>query len=455
MRRAHASRISTIAGRATGRPVCLRIHIGLIVAALFLCLTHSGFAEVIRTTLVVGEEWTTVHEVRRVQVQAGEQELILEGIPDTADLSSLALRTRRIPVQLLSWSRGAPSASRADRAEPNALRVTPTGQVLAGPNQPMDKTEANLAQPVVCRIRFPVAGTQVFSVHYRMRGIHWTADYQVSLRGRLDDPEEQMAVALKGFLRFNNESDRDFDQAIIRVTGGDPRIPRRPRRAPGILMTIEGPLADIWHHPEVVPQSRDIYRVPHPVTLPGRSRTDVVFADAPRIPATRLYVMESARIPLSRLGNFHPLEQFLVFPNAVGAGLGESLPPGPVALYQGIARRALQREGFLPHTLPGQEIRVALGPTAEVTGMRRSFGRTARVDNQQEELFELGVQNDRASPVTVEIRERPPASLGWTLLRITEDFEDRRGVIVMRPRVAGGERRRIDLRLRLQVPEPI
>ncbi len=445
MRRAHASRIAASEGRAIK-----------ILAALLLGLAQLGAAEVIQTTLVVGEEWTSVREVRRIEVRAGEQELILQDIPDTADLSSLAIRTRRIPVELLNWSRASQStASHVDLADSEALWITPQGHILAGPHRPIGTTQEDLNRAVVCRIRFPVSGMQVFDIHYRMKGIRWSADYQVSLRGRLDDPNEQMAVGLKGFLRFENDSDRDFEQATLAVTGGDPRIARRPLRWPGFLMTIEGPLAEIWHRPEVSPRARNFYRLPRPVTLPRRSRTDVVFADAPRIPATRLYVMESAHIPLSRLGTFHPLEQFLTFPNSAGTGLGVSLPPGPVSVYQGIARRTLQRDGFLPHTLPGQEIRVALGPTDAVTGMRRSFGRTIRADNQQEELFELGIWNHRDAPVAVEIRERPPATLGWSLVRITEDFEEQRGVIVMRPRVRGGERRRIDLRLRLQVPEPI
>lgn len=418
------------------------------------CLGTLAVAEIVHTSMVIGEEWTTVREVRRVHVQAGEQELLLEEIPDTADVSSLVIRTRRIPVELLSWHRSIATPDAMEPGAPDDLRITFQGDVQVGMHGLAQQARHEASGGVVCRIRFPVAGTHLFDVHYRMQGIHWAADYQVFLRGQLDDADEQMAVGLTAMLRLKNTSDRDFDGAIVWLTGGDPRVRHRPVRLPGFLIMIEGPLADLWQTQEPLPRIRQLYPVPRPINVPRQSRADIVFADAPRIPATRLYVMDSERIPLSRLGTFHPLDPFLTFPNTAALGLGQSLPPGPVAVYQGVARRTLQRIGFLPHTLPDQEIRVALGPTAEVMGMRRSFGRTARQGNQQEELFELGVWNHRSSPVTVEIRERPPATLGWTLLRITQDFEERRGVIVMRPRLAGDERRRIDLRLRLQVPEP-
>lgn len=429
-------------------PACFRL--GLAWLGIWIGLLGIADAEILDTFMTVGPEWTAVREVRRLTVQAGEQDLRLDRIPDTADLSTLVIRTRRIPVEQLHWRRlrsvedEAPAQDGSDRL---VLPMNERNVRRAAGSMPKS------AEDVVCRIRFPVAGTELFDVHYRMRGLSWSADYQVLLRGDVDGADERMSVSLTGFARMENRSNRDFEQATVRLAGGDPRIPQRGIRLPGFLMMIEGPLADLWQRPEIQPHLEHVYRLPRKVNLSAHARTDLVFADARRIPATRLFVMDSEYTPLSRTGTFHPLGQFLVFRNTAGVGLGTSLPPGPVSVYHGAARRTLQREGFLPHTLREHEIRVDLGPVSNVMGMRRSFGRTTQRGNTFEELFELVVVNNRPSPVNVEIHERPPVALGWTVLRSTQEFEEHRGRIIMRPRLETGERRRIDLRLRLPMPE--
>jgi hypothetical protein len=424
---------------------------------VLICLaTVGGRGEIIQSTLTVTDDWTAVQEWRRFVLVAGDQYLWLDDIPDTADLSSLTVRARRLPVELLSWARAVRPSSEPVAAAAEAdtsLTFAPGAPLRVQPTRPGPlRTDA-----VRCRIRFPVAGEHVLQVTYRMRGVSWKAHYNILLRGDLAGADERMSVDLAGLVTFRNTSHRTFENAWIRIAGADVRSQATTAefRRPGFLSVIEGPLSDLWQVSNRAQELEMVYFLPHRITLPAASHADMPLVQATRIPATRLYVMDSDEIPLSISGVLRPLARRLVFANTEANGLGWVLPPGSVSVYAGLARRTLVREGYLPHTPLDREIRLDLGEATDVVGMRRSRTRTRTIQGFYEELFEMVVQNNRSSDIAVEIVERPASSLRWAIQRSTEDLERVRGWIEMRPRVAGNEQKRIELRLRLQEPDPL
>lgn len=413
-------------------------------------LAESTLATITETTLTIGSDWTTVREVRRLRVTAGEQQIRLEGIPATADLSSLTIRTRRIPVDLLHWEREQ-EVSATERATNGDLRLTRAE--LTEPRSARNHDSGVGA--VLCQIRFPLAGEHAFEITYRMRGLVWNAHYAVLLRGDLDSADERMSIDLEGHIQFQNNSNRSFDQAWIRLAGADPLvIAHEVRRAPGFLKLAETPLAQLWERPPPIVHPEHVYRLPRRVDLPAQAKTEAQFVAARRLPTSRLYVMNSHEIPLSLTRTFSPLRQQLVFANTTERGLGAALPPGDVFIYQGIAQRTLFRQGRLAHTGRGEEIRIDLGPTEHVTGKRRSRLRTAVRSDHYEEVFELAIANHRPSAVQVEIRETPRLTLGWSVVQSSEEHQRSRGTLQFRPRVSAGEERTLDFRLRIQHPAP-
>ncbi len=414
-------------------------------------LAHPTLAVITETTLTIGSDWTTVREVRRLRVTAGEQQIRLEGIPATADLSSLTIRTRRIPVDLLHWER--------ERETPSPQRLTNgnlhlTRAELTNPQHATFNEDSGIGV-VLCLIRFPLAGEHAFEIKYRMRGLTWNAHYRVLLRGDLDSADERMSIDLDGHIQFQNNGNRSFDQAWIRLAGADPLVTAHEvRRVPGFLKLAETPLARLWERPPPIVHPEHVYRLPRRVDLPAQAKTEAQFVEARRLPTSRLYVMNSHEIPLSLTRTFSPLRQQLVFANTTERGLGAALPPGDVFIYQGIAQRTLFRQGRLAHTGRGEEIRIDLGPTEQVTGMRRSRLRTAVRSDHYEEVFELAIANHRPSAVQVEIRETPRLTLGWSVVQSSEEHQRSRGTLQFRPRVSAGEERTLDFRLRIQHPAP-
>lgn len=405
------------------------------------------------TTLTIGEGWAVVREVRPMELSVGEQEIVLEGIPAQADLSSLKLRARRIPVDVLDWER---VRSVSDTAHPvsgaDTLVLHRDGSVRdvrdVGDHDILPAAD----DPVRCRVRVPIRGVRALEVTYRVEGMQWNSYYQVFIRGEPDGLDESVALDLTGIVRIRNPTGRAFDRARVRLVGADPRLPREPERRPGILMLADTPLSDLWEPTPVEWPPEFEYRLPHLVNLAAFSETDINFLSAHRVPATRLFMMDSGFVPLSLTGTYHPLNQYLVFRNTTANRLGWVLPPGPVEVFHGVTRRTMRLPGFLPHTPVNREIWVDLGRSDDVQGMRRSTHRTETALGAYEEVFLLAVRNDRLRDVMVEIRERPSGTLAWDVQRATARYDLEEGAIRLRTRVDAEDTQNIEMRLRFRLP---
>ncbi len=427
----------------------------LIGSAMFwssICLSVSA-QQPIETTLTIGEGWAVVREMRRFDLAPGEQDLLLEGIPEQADLSSLTIRTRRLPVDVLDWQRvdrGAGSTVAPSDAE--SLIITPDGVIHGAATPSAQASFSRKDGPVRCRVRIPVGGARSLEVVYRVEGMQWTSYYQVFIRGEPDGLDESVALDLTGFVRIDNPTGRSFTNTLVRLVGADPRLPREPERRAGFLMLADTPLADLWKAQDVDPPPEFVYRMPRRVNIPSHAETEVHFIASHRIPASRLYVMDSTEVALSMTGAFRPLHQYLVFKNTAANRLGWILPPGPVEVFHGVTRRTMRLPGFLPHTPMNREIRVHLGKAEDVLGMRRSVRRTELQFGHYEETFQLTVENQRPRAIALEIHERPPLTLTWDVQRASEEYELDGGWIRMTPRIPGGETREIEVRLRFHQP---
>ncbi len=409
---------------------------------------------VVDTSLTIGNGWAVVRETREMDLSAGRQELILEDIPEAADLSTLVISTRRVPVRLISWER-----DRLAQGRTAALSDDP-GWVLDGADVvwrraaalPPAATSHDTAAPVRCVIDFPVAGKRALDVGYLVPGFRWSSQYQVLIRGDLDDDEEMVSLDLFGTIRIQNVSARTYEQAHVRLVGSDTKEALPWRHSPGILMIEEGPMARLWQRPEPEPGIEHLYRLPHRVRLAPLEETEVHFLSAIRIPATRLFVLNADDVPFTTVGLSAPLRKYVTFRNTEQYGLGWVMPPGPVEVFHGGLRRYLLQEARLPHTPLNREIRIDFGTDDQVLGTRRRMARTAPENGRYEELFEITLDNRRAGPVHIELDERPHLTLDWDVMRANESYEIMGNRLVFNPRVSGLTERRIQYRLRFHQP---
>ena len=414
-------------------------------AASLIALPALAGGEITETALIIGRDGAVVREVRRVTLQAGEQDLILDNIPAQADLSSLTIRMRRLPVQLLRWERIS-----ASTVEPTPISGP---RISLGQSAPLTQSEpATPIGAVRCRVMMPLSGERTIEITYRLRGIEWRVEYDVSLQSSMYDRAERIPLDLTGILQIDNQTDRSFSNALVRLVGGDPRLDPPERHRRGFLMLADIPFADLWLADRGASPLQEVYRLPRRFDLPAQASTRAAFIRAERISASRLFVMDEREVPLLVADTLSPLDSYLVIPNTAANQLGWNLPPGPVFLSGGSVPQSSLLEGFMPHTAIGRPIRIHVGKSAYVDGARQVLRRIDLAPDRYLEIYQLTLRSRLAYPVPVEIRERPPKRLIWRVDRANAEYEQERGFLLFQPILAAEDTRRIELGIEFRLP---
>ena len=374
----------------------------------------AASSEIVETSVVVGHGWALVRESRSMDMVEGEQEVVLDRIPPEADLSSLTLRSRRVPLQLMEWSREGQT-----NASPRAISVVGDQAIWRPADERAERAQEPGGRRVRGRVYSPLTWKNIrLELSYIVRGPTWDARYQAMVRGEQAEEKEPVSVDFAGSVTISNPTSASWQDASIQVVGEPGPDVWVPQNDPGILMVDEdSPLADLWrrHAPESA--------VPHAYALPGRvsvspqSSTSVLLVRTTRTPASRLYVMGAEDVPFGTASDGYPLRKFIVIRNSAANRMGIALPPGRVGIYVGASRNRYLQEAWQARADVNDEIRIDLGAAEDVTGLRRSLGRGAAIGGYYEESFGLKVMNRRDSSVLVEILEKPPLILEWAVVR--------------------------------------
>lgn len=439
-------RLPSIAARS--RPAAgVRRGLLLLLAASAAAVAATVAPPPRETSLAIGPTWAVVRDEVDVTF-AREQEEVEFAIPVEADLSTLSITDARGSVRLLSWRR-LPAA-------------TPSTAPLAawGDEQGYHLSRSEAAPPggrVRCLLETAQVRSRPLDVVYGVTGVSWRAHYEISIRGDVANYLEPMSLDLAGRVTLSNGTTRAFAPAHVLLVGEDPRAPDRVQRSardPGILMLDdESPLADIWRGRPQAPPVPYQYPLSEPVNLPALSEVSVPVVNAQRTPAERLYVMNADEFDVDAPGPWRPLTRLLTFRNDPAAGMGQALPPGPVLIYLGGVRGALYQQARLRHTAANGEIRIDLGRTEGVTGVRRSQGRETSSAGFREQTVEIQVANALPSPVRVEVVERPPVPLAWAVTRSSKPYELLARRLRYSVEVEGRSEQTISYTVRLTEPE--
>jgi hypothetical protein len=376
----------------------------------------SGESSIRATSLTVGHGWGVVRELRTFTLKAGEQEVLLEGIPQEADLSSLVVRSRRVPLELLDCRRQRASAKEGGQG--GDLRWSSrTG--FAGAAAPDDPSA-----PVVCRIRSPIDWDGMgLDVSYVIHGFDWSAIYQVAVRGEQTEEKEPVSVDLSGLVRIENKTSRSFADAQVRLAGGRTREVADPAADPGFLTLDEdSPLADLWREKPREPKPEFEYEIPQSVSLNAHTASGVVLIRTVRTPASRIYTMAAEDFPPVSEDRDGPLRKRIVLKNIAANRMGIPLPPGRVQVFLGSMRSKLLQEGFFERTPVNGTIRIDLGLAEDVRGMRMAGRASDPLVGYFEQSFLVTVRNQRDSDIVCEIDEKPPVSLEWNVVSATSSY---------------------------------
>ena len=293
---------------------------GTVLAALTVLASARAAVAVIpggERSLVIGPGWALVRERQEWRLLEGEQEVVLGDVPAGADLSTLVIRSARVPLQLLGWEReGAAAAGPSD-----GFQVSGDGRSVSWHRGAGTGGSAACAAagsgPVRCRVSSPISSDALgVDISYVIRGFDWSAHYQIVLRGEAFEEAAPASMDLDGWVRIHNPCARAFDRVHIRLVG-NPRPPAQGGApdAGFLMLDDDSALSDLWRERVPEPETEFEYEMAGPFGLPAQADTALPLVTASRACVQRTYTLLSEDFPLDPHGSFLPLRKTIVFAN--------------------------------------------------------------------------------------------------------------------------------------------
>jgi hypothetical protein len=380
-------------------------------------------------SIVLGDGWALVREQRLLTFTNRTQGFVLDGIPAEADLATLNVYGRRVPLGFSGWH-AAPIDAPPARAQldPELLAGTNKGDIVWRPfaDPVQDRPHDQRSLRLWCELEAPSTGERPVQVVYYMTGLTWSAHYSVLLRGDLEKEDERVSVEFDGAVRIVNRTRLQLAGAKVTLVGAD-RIPgAAATEEPGFLMLDEeSPLSDLWRNPAETSSHRYEYVIPQDVDIPARGDATVSLATAARQPAERLYRLIADDLPATGRQKARPLRRHLVVKNSPQFGLGFALPPGQGQVFLGSTRSVLLQQAWFSHTPANGAIHVDLGIAEQVVASRKTLARENEALGTYLETYSLVIENGLDAPVRVDVDETPPTALAWDVVRARTSYAQR------------------------------
>lgn len=273
---------------------------------------------------------------------------------------------------------------------------------------------------------------------YVTGGMSWEASYN------LIAPEKGDTLDVIGWVTIDNQTGKQFDQAVIKLMAGDvskldPNQPAMDEMRVGMMM------AKSMAAPAVSEKAFDefhLYSLARLTTLRNRETKQVEFIRGTGVKAKTFYVYNGADIgPQFRGWNAEMIRNqrdygtqsnpkiwvMREFKNSEENGLGQPLPKGRTRFYRrddADGRLEFTGENRIDHTPKNELVRLYTGDAFDLLGERKrtDFTLSNRQD-QMEEEFEIKVRNRKTEAVEVRVVEKLYRWVNWQIVAKTHEFE--------------------------------
>ena len=376
------------------------------LVALVLAGARAGGAEPARLTVGQGQAW-----VREFFPPSGEKEidrLVWTNPPAQIDLDTLQVWNVRRPWPLREWGW-------LDDATPGPAAADDAPVVWRPRRDPPPPPARNRLE---IRLAQPLSHAMGHSLAYRLPDFDWSAFYRVVVRGVGPTAIESVQVDLTGYLRIRNGTAAAFPGARVSVVGTDDAQQQQLKPFGLLDLNPDTALTDRWLLPPATePLVPAVYPLQTEADIPAAGLAEIQFAHVVRKPAQIAHVCDSDEIPAPTRQGGQPLRRVLLVPNAAAMGLGFPLPPGEAHVFLGAARGAPFQTGRALHTpFPGI-FRLDLGPVETVRASRQLLEEKPLPEGARQADYSVVLVNDLASPVRIQVIEKPATPMQWSLVR--------------------------------------
>ncbi|MCB1068973.1 MAG: hypothetical protein H7A43_04790 [Verrucomicrobia bacterium] len=450
------------------------------------------------TLSIYDEGFALVSESRRAVLEQGDQDLRVTQLPalidvssvthasvgrstdfdvlekrflyDYADAESLFSRLRGVDVSILADGREISGEARYLRDQRGAewISLNRADGLSLFPLDGITSLTAErsrlIAYPeptMIWRTRTTQEGPKTFRVGYRTDGISWKAYYDILLRRSTAD--------FFAKVELENQSGVDYEDARVRMIMTEKgllaplnRVVHAGREEVPAMRYVYGLPQPVWEQSVAGLTPEEIFELPRNVNLPEQDRVFVHFASATDMPMEKFFLYDGVkfdRFQRNRRNDwnygteFHQVvETYVEFENSEARGIGRSLPPGWLRLFDAREDGAVDflGEAFMLPVAVGEKGRVRLGPARGLIGERErmSYEEVTPL-HEYEESFEIRLINTSEEDAEIRVVEHLYRWQNFELVKSDTEYETiGPQTIEFRPTVKAGGRRSIHYTVR-------
>lgn len=295
--------------------------------------------------------------------------------------------------------------------------------------------EGLLTRPtLVWEVEAKVAGKHLVEVSYIANQIRWRSDYNLALAA--DDKHAD----LSGWVTIENNSGATYKDAAVKLMAGDTR-PDTQRMPWGsgaeyykIVRTLP-PTDKAGKDPSETLGDYRVYRLPEKTTIANNQIKQVEYLRASKIPVTRTYLYDGAKLQWHRhavydeqgfgLESNKKVNVLLEIQNRADQNLGFALPLGKVRAYKKDAGGALEfiGEDLIKHTARDERLVLYLGDAFDIVGERKQTGFKKIAPKHIEESFEIKIRNHKKEAVEVKVMEKLYRGSAWKIANTNHPYD--------------------------------
>lgn len=258
-------------------------------------------------------------------------------------------------------------------------------------------------------------GSFTGELSYITGGLKWEADYN------LVAPETGDTVDLVGWITMQNNSGKQFDNAMIKLMAGDVQKLQETRNEL-LVYAMKSRTADAANAPAVTEKAFDefhLYSLARPTTLHDHETKQVEFVTALSLQAQTQYIYNGSQF---QFGSYYggcqrdpncgmqdgnkKVNVYKQFKNSEANHLGVALPKGKLRFYRRDDDGHLEftGENMIDHTPKDEMVRVYVGNSFDLVGERKRMN-FSEAPHSFDETYEVTLRNHKKEAVTIQVRE--------------------------------------------------
>lgn len=236
-------------------------------------------------------------------------------------------------------------------------------------------------------------GTHRTEVSYLTSGINWHAEYVAVTN------EDDTELDLSGWVSIDNKSGATYPDAKLKLVAGQVHraVPPRPPIQVYEVARAKAPPA----FEERAFFEYHLYTLQRPATVRDNEIKQLSLFEPTETKVRKVYVYEAAR-------NDQAVRVDLEFKNSKEAGLGMPLPKGKIRVYKQDTDKALifVGEDFIDHTPKDEEVRVTVGDAFDIAAERKQTDQRKLGERSREETWQITLRNHKKEAVKVKVIEQ-------------------------------------------------